>query len=179
MFQESVARVSQLESAINQSQVTRELNNYPRWQQYRHENFPTPSMAPPLELRLIARPRRLQPRPSRFFASVQDECAHLGGLRLSDLPGGRIVRIRRDEMQRLRYGRLEQRVRCYNDGSSSPRTTLTAMKMKGAKELVIWYDENVRVTLERDKKGESWRKVETRIPKEPRRSLFQGQRSDG
>jgi hypothetical protein len=99
MFQESVARVSQLESTINQSQVTRELNNYPRWQRYRHENPQTPSTAPPLELRSIARPRRLQPRPSRFFVSVQDERGHLGGLRLSDLPGGRIEQIQRDETQ--------------------------------------------------------------------------------
>ena len=68
-------------------------------------------MAPPLELRSIARPRRLQPRPSRFFASVRDERVHLGGLRLSDLPGGHIVQIQRDEMQQSRSGRLEQRVR--------------------------------------------------------------------
>ena len=53
------------------------------------------------------------------------------------------------------------------------------MEMKGAKELVIWYDENVRITLERDKKGERFAKGGTSIPKEPQRSLFQGQRSDG
>jgi hypothetical protein len=28
------------------------------------------------------------------------------------------------------------------------------MKMKGAKKLVIWYDENVRVTLDKNEKGE-------------------------
>lgn len=140
MLQESVARVSQLETAINQSQVTRELNNYPRWQRYWHENSPTPSAALPLGLRSIARPRRLQPRPSRFCASVQDECGHLGDLRLSDLPGGRIEQIQRDEMRQSRYGRLEERVRRRNDGPSLPRTTLTAMEMEGANELVIWYD---------------------------------------
>ena len=111
MFQESVARVSQLESGIKYSQVTRELNKYLHWRRYWHENFPPPSTGPPLELRSIVRPRHLQPRPSRFFASVLDECVHLGGLRLSDLPGGRIVQIRRDEMRQSRYGRLEQRVR--------------------------------------------------------------------
>lgn len=93
--------------------MARELNNYPRWQRYWHENFPTPSTVPPLELQSIVRPRRLQLKPSRFFALVQDECARLGGLRLSDLPGGRIVRIQRDEMQQSRYGRLEQRVRVF------------------------------------------------------------------
>lgn len=35
-----------------------------------------------------------------------------------------------------------------------PHTTLTAMEMKGAKKLVVWYDENVRVTLEKVEKGE-------------------------
>jgi hypothetical protein len=93
--------------------MTRELNNYPRWQRYWHENFPPPSTGPPLELRSIVRPRRLQPKPSRFFALVQGECAHLGGLRLSDLRGGRIVQIQRDETQQSRYGRLEQRVRVW------------------------------------------------------------------
>ena len=53
------------------------------------------------------------------------------------------------------------------------------MEMKGAKELVIWYDENVRVTLEKNKKVEWLVKGKTSIPKEPRRSLSQGQRSDG
>jgi hypothetical protein len=53
------------------------------------------------------------------------------------------------------------------------------MEMNGAKELVIWYDKDVRVTLKGDKKGKSWGQEETSIPKEPRRSLFQGQRSDG
>ena len=68
MFQEFVARVSRLELGIKHAQVFQELNIYPRWQRYRHENFPTPSTGRPLELRLIVRPRRLQPRPSRFFA---------------------------------------------------------------------------------------------------------------
>ncbi len=53
------------------------------------------------------------------------------------------------------------------------------MEMKGAKELVIWYDEDVRVTLEKDKKGEGRRKGKTCIPKEPQRSQFRGQRSGG
>jgi len=36
------------------------------------------------------------------------------------------------------------------------------MEMKGAKELVIWYDEDVRVTLEKDKKGERSAKGENK-----------------
>ena len=43
---------------------------------------------------------------------------------------------------------------CCDDGPSPPRTTLTAMEMNGAKELVIWNDKDVRVTLKKDKKGE-------------------------
>jgi hypothetical protein len=46
------------------------------------------------------------------------------------------------------------------------------MEMNGAKKLVIWYDENVRVTLERNKKGESWGEEETSYPKSPGEVYF-------
>ena len=46
------------------------------------------------------------------------------------------------------------------------------MEMKGAKKLVIWYDENVRVTLEIDEKGERLAETKTVYPKSPGEVYF-------
>lgn len=88
-----------------------DVGNYPRWRQYRHGNFQTPSVAPPSESQLTVRPRRTQPWLSKVFASVRDVCAHPGDLRLLDLQEGHIAQIPHDEMTQSRYGRLWRRVR--------------------------------------------------------------------
>lgn len=46
------------------------------------------------------------------------------------------------------------------------------MEMKSAKKLVIWYDENVRVTLENDEKGERLAKTKMVYPKNPGEVYF-------
>lgn len=46
------------------------------------------------------------------------------------------------------------------------------MEVKGAKKLVIWNDENVRITLENNEKRERLAKTKTVYPKSPGEVYF-------